>query len=229
MTAVSRNLSFTEKTMVSSEVTETDVIMEEITSHNKNNESVEYTVHISEEVTVVKATKDIDEIPVTTRVRSSGLKQREVREETEKVSCTPTPDTTVLTPSEVPEETEANMKETLVDEEPQTPEVTPEIPKLQRAIVVIVDLKASCHEPQVEEMEETTHVEVTPVARRALRSKAKAVADIPLKRRSLRERPKVDYEEACNHRRTSRRGCNTERGSTDGRDRYRTKQGVSCS
>ena len=44
---MSRNLSFAEKTMVSSEVTETDVIMEEMTSHNKNSESVEYTVQIS--------------------------------------------------------------------------------------------------------------------------------------------------------------------------------------
>ena len=43
--AVSRNLSFTEKSIVSSEVIETDVVMEEITSHNS--ESVEYTVQIS--------------------------------------------------------------------------------------------------------------------------------------------------------------------------------------
>lgn len=74
LSAVSKNLSFTEESVQITELTEKDVVMEAITSRMKEAESMECTVEIVEELTVLKANKGVldDDIPVVVRGRSSG-------------------------------------------------------------------------------------------------------------------------------------------------------------
>ncbi|XP_034728098.1 apoptotic chromatin condensation inducer in the nucleus-like [Etheostoma cragini] len=81
--AVSRSLSFTEESPVITEMTEKDVGMEAITTQIKKAESMECTVEIVEEVTVLSATKSglEAEVPLTARGRSSGSKRRKTAEE----------------------------------------------------------------------------------------------------------------------------------------------------
>ncbi|XP_078105730.1 uncharacterized protein LOC144517519 [Sander vitreus] len=78
--AVSRSLSFTEESLVITEMTEKDVV---ITTQIKDAESMECTVEIVEEVTVLSATKagSEAEVPLTARGRSSGSKRRKTAEE----------------------------------------------------------------------------------------------------------------------------------------------------
>ncbi|KAM7017946.1 soluble lamin-associated protein of 75 kDa-like [Tautogolabrus adspersus] len=81
LSAVSKSLTFTEDSIVITEVTEKDVLMEAITTQLKETESVECTVEIVEEVAVLRATKVLDdEVPVVARGRSSGSKQRKMAE-----------------------------------------------------------------------------------------------------------------------------------------------------
>ncbi|XP_032372800.1 titin homolog isoform X3 [Etheostoma spectabile] len=80
--AVSRSLSFTEESPVITEMTEKDMVMEAITTQIKEAESMECTVEIVEEVTVLSATKGLEaEVPLTARGRSSGSKRRKTAEE----------------------------------------------------------------------------------------------------------------------------------------------------
>ncbi|XP_038559526.1 uncharacterized protein LOC119891758 isoform X1 [Micropterus salmoides] len=79
LSAVSKSLSFTEKSLVITEVTEKDVVMEAITTQIKEAESMKCTVEIVEEVTLLRATKEV-ELPVASRGRSSGSKQRKMGE-----------------------------------------------------------------------------------------------------------------------------------------------------
>ncbi|KAF1388750.1 hypothetical protein PFLUV_G00065880 [Perca fluviatilis] len=78
--AVSRSLSFTEESLVITEMTEKDVV---ITTQIKEAESIECTVEIVEEVTVLSTTKagSEAEVPLTARGRSSGSKRRKTAEE----------------------------------------------------------------------------------------------------------------------------------------------------
>ncbi|XP_041793185.1 trichohyalin-like isoform X2 [Chelmon rostratus] len=69
--SVSKSLSFTEESLVITEVTEKDVVMEAVTTQIKETESMECTVEIVEEVTVLRATKEA-ELPVAARGRSGG-------------------------------------------------------------------------------------------------------------------------------------------------------------
>ncbi|XP_076586331.1 uncharacterized protein LOC143320504 isoform X2 [Chaetodon auriga] len=76
--SVSKSLSFTEESVIT-EVTEKDVVMEAITTQIKETESMECTVEIVEEVTVVRTTKEAD-LPVAARGRSGGSKRRNMGE-----------------------------------------------------------------------------------------------------------------------------------------------------
>ncbi|KAK5870565.1 hypothetical protein PBY51_003503 [Eleginops maclovinus] len=79
--AVSKSLTFTEESLVFTEVTEKDVVMEAISTQIKEAESMECTVEIVEEVTVLSATKVSEaEVPLTARGRSSGSKRRKMAE-----------------------------------------------------------------------------------------------------------------------------------------------------
>ncbi|XP_051278232.1 soluble lamin-associated protein of 75 kDa isoform X2 [Dicentrarchus labrax] len=79
--SVSKSLVFTEESVVITEMTETDVVMEAIPTQIKETESVECTVDIVEEVTVRRATKVSEaELPVAARGRSGGSKRRNVEE-----------------------------------------------------------------------------------------------------------------------------------------------------
>ncbi|KAL7390864.1 hypothetical protein ABVT39_000589 [Epinephelus coioides] len=75
--AVSKNLSFTEESLVITQMTEKGV--EAVTTQIKDAESVECTVEIVEEVTVLSATIEA-EVPLTARGRSSGSKRRKTGE-----------------------------------------------------------------------------------------------------------------------------------------------------
>ncbi|XP_038868922.1 soluble lamin-associated protein of 75 kDa [Salvelinus namaycush] len=57
MSTSSKNLSFTEHSVVNRDVVENEVVMEEVTSHLQEQEAMEYTVEIVEEVTLVRVTK----------------------------------------------------------------------------------------------------------------------------------------------------------------------------
>ncbi|CAK6959542.1 trichohyalin-like [Scomber scombrus] len=86
LSAVSKNLSFMEESLV----TGNDVVMEAITTQIKETGSVECTVEIVEEVTVRRTTKEADDVPVTARGRSSGSKRQKTgekitRDKSEKV------------------------------------------------------------------------------------------------------------------------------------------------
>ncbi|XP_078027139.1 uncharacterized protein LOC117253156 isoform X3 [Epinephelus lanceolatus] len=74
--AVSKNLSFTEESLVITQMTGKGVAMEAVTTQIKDAESVECTVEIVEEVTVLSATI----VPLTARGRSSGSKRRKTGE-----------------------------------------------------------------------------------------------------------------------------------------------------
>ncbi|XP_028433436.1 soluble lamin-associated protein of 75 kDa, partial [Perca flavescens] len=78
--AVSRSRSFTEESLVITDMTEKDVV---ITTQIKEAESIECTVEIVEEVTVLSTTKagSEAEVPLTARGRSSGSKRRKTAEE----------------------------------------------------------------------------------------------------------------------------------------------------
>ncbi|KAJ4942192.1 hypothetical protein JOQ06_012058 [Pogonophryne albipinna] len=79
--AVSKSLTFTEESLVITEMTEKDVVMEAISTQIKEAESMECTVEIVEEVTVLSATKVSEaEVPLTARGRSSGSKRRKMAE-----------------------------------------------------------------------------------------------------------------------------------------------------
>ncbi|KAI4820892.1 hypothetical protein KUCAC02_028850 [Chaenocephalus aceratus] len=79
--AVSKSLTFTEESLVITEMTEKDVVMEAISTQIKEAESMECTVEIVEEVTVLSATKVSEaEVPPTARGRSSGSKRRKMAE-----------------------------------------------------------------------------------------------------------------------------------------------------
>ncbi|XP_033974096.1 titin-like isoform X2 [Trematomus bernacchii] len=78
---VSKSLTFTEESLVITEMTEKDVVMEAISTQIKEAESMECTVEIVEEVTVLSATKVSEaEVPLTARGRSSGSKRRKTAE-----------------------------------------------------------------------------------------------------------------------------------------------------
>ncbi|CDQ86082.1 soluble lamin-associated protein of 75 kDa [Oncorhynchus mykiss] len=57
MSTLSKNLSFTEHSVVNRDVVENKVVMEEVTSHLQEQEAMEYTVEIVEEVTLVRVPK----------------------------------------------------------------------------------------------------------------------------------------------------------------------------
>ncbi|XP_044051960.1 trichohyalin-like isoform X2 [Siniperca chuatsi] len=76
--SVSKSLSFTEESLITA-VTEKDAVMEAVTTQIKEAESMECTVEIVEEVTVLRATRVSEpELPVAARGRSSGSKQRKI-------------------------------------------------------------------------------------------------------------------------------------------------------
>ncbi|XP_068559336.1 microtubule-associated protein futsch-like isoform X2 [Cebidichthys violaceus] len=77
--SVSKSLSFTEESLVITERTEEDVVMEAIAAQIKQAGSMECTVEIVEEVTLLSATKEA-EVPLTARGRSSGSKRRKMGE-----------------------------------------------------------------------------------------------------------------------------------------------------
>ncbi|XP_029960766.1 soluble lamin-associated protein of 75 kDa [Salarias fasciatus] len=80
LSAVSRNLSFTEESHLTVEVTENDVVMEAITTQIEESQAMQCTVETIEEVTVLTISKEADDVPVVTRGRSSGSKQRKTEE-----------------------------------------------------------------------------------------------------------------------------------------------------
>ncbi|XP_022075013.2 soluble lamin-associated protein of 75 kDa [Acanthochromis polyacanthus] len=69
--SVSKNLSFSEETLLTADVAEK--VLKETTA-------VEHTVEIMEEVTVFRATKEFDNVPVVNQRRSSRTKQRKTGE-----------------------------------------------------------------------------------------------------------------------------------------------------
>ncbi|XP_040898271.1 axoneme-associated protein mst101(2)-like isoform X2 [Toxotes jaculatrix] len=82
--SASKSLSFTEESLVITEVTEKDVEREAITTQIQKAESMECTVEIVEEVTVLRATKvsEAEEVPVAVRGRSSSSKRSTIAEKT---------------------------------------------------------------------------------------------------------------------------------------------------
>ncbi|KAM9854786.1 uncharacterized protein ACBR49_003322 [Aulostomus maculatus] len=74
LSAVSKNLSFTEESHGITAVTER--VMEAITTQIEGAESMECTVEIVEEVTLLTVTKEAEGVPVVARSRSSGSKQK---------------------------------------------------------------------------------------------------------------------------------------------------------
>ncbi|KAL0978999.1 hypothetical protein UPYG_G00179100 [Umbra pygmaea] len=79
---VSKKLSFMEQSMENSVVSQ-NVVMEEVTLHVPEQQSMEYTVEIVEEVNLVKNTKETEKIPVTKRGSSSRLKRKKISEDRE--------------------------------------------------------------------------------------------------------------------------------------------------
>nr|XP_046242091.1 trichohyalin-like [Scatophagus argus] len=79
LSAVSKSLSFTEESLEITDVTENDVAMETITTQMKESQSMECTVEIVEEMTVLRTTKKAD-VPFATRGRSGGSKERNLGE-----------------------------------------------------------------------------------------------------------------------------------------------------
>jgi len=112
--------------------------------YNENKEHEEAApVSIEQEVAPLAepATEESQEVAVGDKVGDEIANTEEAVEG----SSTLTSDRDVVAPNEVPQKTEDSMTETPADEEPQTG-VKSEIPKLQRASVVLVDLKATCQE-----------------------------------------------------------------------------------
>ncbi|XP_037634085.1 titin-like isoform X2 [Sebastes umbrosus] len=77
--SVSKSLTFTEESLVITEMTEKDMMMEAITTQIQEAGSMECTVEIVEEVKLLSATKEA-EVPLTARGRSSGSKRRKMGE-----------------------------------------------------------------------------------------------------------------------------------------------------
>ncbi|XP_071337866.1 microtubule-associated protein futsch-like isoform X2 [Trachinotus anak] len=79
---VSKSLSFTEESLVITEVTEKTAERETLTTQTKEAGSMECTVEIVEEVTVLRATKvsEAEDVAVALRGRSSGSKRRNISE-----------------------------------------------------------------------------------------------------------------------------------------------------
>ncbi|XP_040012409.1 A-kinase anchor protein 12-like [Xiphias gladius] len=82
LNAVSKSFSFTEESLAIAELTEKDVEREINTTQIKEAESMARTFEIVEEVTVLRATKEAEEVPVVVRGRSSGSKRRNIAEKT---------------------------------------------------------------------------------------------------------------------------------------------------
>ncbi|XP_031734607.1 trichohyalin-like isoform X2 [Anarrhichthys ocellatus] len=78
--SVSMSRSFTEESLVITERTEPDAVMKAITTQIKEAGSIECTVEIVEEVTLLSTTREA-EVPLTARSRSSGSKRRKMGEE----------------------------------------------------------------------------------------------------------------------------------------------------
>ncbi|KAK9523177.1 hypothetical protein VZT92_019587 [Zoarces viviparus] len=77
--AVSKSQPFTEESLVITERTEPDAVMKAITTQIKEAGSMQCTVEIVEEVTLLSATREA-EVPLTARGRSSGSKRRKMGE-----------------------------------------------------------------------------------------------------------------------------------------------------
>ncbi|GLD68254.1 trichohyalin-like isoform X1 [Lates japonicus] len=86
LNAVCKSLSFTAESLMITEVTEKDVEREPVTTQIKDTESMECTVEIVEEVTVVRAPKvsEAEEVPVAVLGRGRGSKQMNVTQKTTK-------------------------------------------------------------------------------------------------------------------------------------------------
>ncbi|XP_018553676.1 trichohyalin isoform X1 [Lates calcarifer] len=84
LNAVCKSLSFTGESLMITEVTEKDVEREPVTTQIKDTESMEYTVEIVEEVTVVRAPKvsEAEEVPVAVLGRGRGSKQMNITQKT---------------------------------------------------------------------------------------------------------------------------------------------------
>ncbi|XP_023253499.1 trichohyalin-like [Seriola lalandi dorsalis] len=84
LSAVSKSLSLTEESLEITEVTEKRLERQALTRQIKEAESMECTVEIVEEVTVLRVTRvsEAEDVPVAVGGRSSGSKQRNITEKT---------------------------------------------------------------------------------------------------------------------------------------------------
>ncbi|XP_012992044.3 titin isoform X1 [Esox lucius] len=171
MCVLSRNLSFTEHSMENLEVSENEVVMDEVTLHISEQDAMEYTVEILEEVTLVKDTKETEETPVTTQNRSSSHKQKEISEKRQLEKVIRVEDIEAETPKA--EETEAvtvaesNKEELAIDVVETTTENEPgleigeyhttETKMRQTSTVLLVDLEKT-------QLQEISQVEIENVA-----------------------------------------------------------------